>query len=560
MKHTTERSREELLSALLDIATDLTMLKDVEIVLQTIAQRTRRLIGSDMAYISMTDFERHQTYINQSDGVATHAYRTLVQPLGTGVLGQVALGLAPYQTSDYLVDDTLNRVEHIDEVVRAEGVRAIMGVPLKVAGRVIGALVVAERSPRQFSLEEIDIVDSIGKQAAVAIDNSMRFEQLRTLTDSLAGEQKRSAAELSVITRILDLDARLMESVMIEPDVRRILDIGRALISADLVFQGPSGTIITSTESSATAAPPAVELPTGIDPAEYTPVMAAGEELGRILAARQLDEPEQGLLERVAVHAALAILFLRAERDADSRRQAEFLSELFAGRSAAVDHAELRFKRWGIMPGAPLWCISIAVPSDDFKHRLLEFKPLSENSVMLLHDDHACLVTSVDDWEIKLRAFFARQGWRLQAGTSGAVAIPRHLPDAHRSSLFALGSLQSLGRDGIADGAEFGMVGALLELGRRGELPGHLTASVTPIIDYDAARGTELTRTALLFLETDANVRRTSELLFVHRNTVRQRLERIDQLLGTGWSVSPRRLEIHLALHAHNARVGLLKK
>lgn len=560
MKHTTARSREELLSALLDIANDLTMLRDVEIMLQTIAQRTRRLIGSDMAYISLTDFEHHQTYIKQSDGVATHAYRTLVQPLGTGVLGQVALGLAPYQTSDYLADDSLNRVEDIDDIVQAEGVRAIMGVPLKVGGRVIGALVVAERSPRQFTLEEVDIVDSIGKQAAVAIDNSMRFEQLSSLTDSLVGEQKRSAEELSVISRMLNLDARLMEAVMLEPNVRRILDIGRAIIGADLAFQGPSGTIIVSSNNPAAGTGGSHALPAGSDPTEFVPVMAAGEELGRLLASRRLDEPDQGLLERVAVHAALAILFLRAERDADSRHQAEFLSGLFAGKSAAIDHAELRFKRWGIMPGDNLWCISLTSPADDFRHRFLEFKPLSDGSVMLMHDGHVCLVTSVPDWEIKLRSFFVKQGWRLQAGTSGAVAIPRLLPDAHRSSQFALGSLQSLGRDGVADGAEFGMVGALLELARRGELPNHLTASIDPLIDYDAERNTELTRTALIFLETDANVARTAELLFVHRNTVRQRVERIDQLLGAGWSASPRRLDVHLALHAHNARVGFLRK
>lgn len=549
MKTITERSREDLLAALLDIATDLTMLRDVEIVLQTIAQRTRRLIGSDMAYISLTDFEKNQTYITQSDGVATHGYRTLVQPLGTGVLGQVAIGLAPYQTSNYFDDDSLERVPEIDVLVREEGVFAIMGVPLKVGGRVIGALVVAERTPRRFTLEEIDIVDSIGKQAAVAIDNSMRFAQLSELADHLEGEQQRSAEEIRVISRLVDLDARLMEAVMVEPDLRRILDIGRRVLSAELLFTGPSGTRFTP--AGAPEFDDAVARPSEVT---VIPVMAAGEQLGLLSASRVLDEAGREMLERVAVHAALAILFVRAERDDDSRRQAEFLSDLFEGNNAALDHAELMLRRWGILPGEQLWCIAIATPSPDFKQRFLEHEPLSDGSVLLVHDDHACLVTSLADWEARLRVFFVRQGWHLQAGISSAVGHPRQLPDAHRTSLFALSSLITLGNEGIADGSRLGMLGAVLDLARRGELPSHMTAPLDALLSYDHERGTDLTRTAFLYLETDTNIARTAELLFVHRNTVRQRLERIDALLGQGWNESPRRLEVHLALHAHNAQ------
>ena len=73
---------------------------------------------------------------------------------------------------------------------------------------------------------------------------------------------------------------------------------------------------------------------------------------------------------------------------------------------------------------------------------------------------------------------------------------------------------------------------------------------------YDAARGTELTGTAFRYLETDGNVARVAALLHVHRNTVRQRLERITELLGPGWDASPRRLDTHLALRVHDARGG----
>lgn len=101
------------------------------------------------------------------------------------------------------------------------------------------------------------------------------------------------------------------------------------------------------------------------------------------------------------------------------------------------------------------------------------------------------------------------------------------------------------------------MLGAVLELARRDALPGRLTSAIDPLLTYDAERGTELARTAFLYLETDGSVARTGELLVIHRNTVRQRIERIGALLGSGWDRSPRRLDVHLALRAHDARIGL---
>jgi DNA-binding PucR family transcriptional regulator len=139
---------------------------------------------------------------------------------------------------------------------------------------------------------------------------------------------------------------------------------------------------------------------------------------------------------------------------------------------------------------------------------------------------------------------------------SGAhAAAGRHA--AHHRRELALGSLTTLGREGVIDGSELGMLGALLDLDRRGHLPRGLTAVIDPLLDYDAARGTDLAHTAFDYLETDGNIARTSQLLHVHRNTIRQRLERITTLLGAGWDASPRRLEIHLALRVRQARGDL---
>ncbi|GGH49310.1 helix-turn-helix domain-containing protein [Microbacterium album] len=550
------RPRGELLQVLLDTATDITALRDVEAVLQAIVRRTRVLLGTDMAYLSLTDVERGETYIRQSEGVATSAYRTLRQPLGTGVLGQVAGGLAPYQTADYLRDPALIHVPEIDEIVRAEGVRAIMGVPLTVAGRALGALVVAERRARTFTPEEITAVDSLGKHAAVALDNSMRFEALERLAEDLVRQQQRSAEDLALITRVLELDDRLMDAVMVTPDVDRVLAVGQSALACGLRLLDPDGALL----SAASPPEPRDDPSAGEDPAEAAPpasvaVMAGGERLGSLVADRELDAPALALLERVAVHAALAMLFARAEEDADLRLQSEVLDDLLERQDVPRERLERRLQRWGLQPGEPLWAIAIEAPEADRRRRLQAVRGLGTRSVMMAtHHDHLCLVTADPHWERPLRALFSTRGWRLRAGLGGPVDDVRNLGDAHRRAELALGSLAALGRDGVLDGAELGLLGALLDLARRGDLPQSLTAAVDPLRDYDRARDAELTRTAYLYLESDGNVARVADVLHLHRNTVRQRLERIGALLGPGWDVSPRRLETHLALRVLEAQ------
>lgn len=544
MPHTPHRTREDLLRILLDTATDIAALDDVEDVLQAIVRRTRSLLGTDMAYISFTDLDRSETYIRQTDGVTTHGYRTLRQPLGTGVLGQIARGVAPYQTRDYLDDDHLTHLPEIDAIVRAEGVRAIMGVPLTVGGRALGALVVAERRPRSFTPEEISDVDSLGRHAAVALDKSMRFAELARTADDLAREKDQRAAQLEMISEMVSLDNELIGTMTEAPSISRILAVGQRALARDLEVRDDDGVLAGTAES-----------PLGS--AETVPVTAGDEVLGVLSAEGEIDDATRALLERIAAHVALAMLFLRAQDDADLRLQTEVLGDLLARPDAPRDHLERWLRRWGVAPGSALHVVVIEAPVSGREQRVRALRSLGGGVIMMAaHEDHICFATIDGSWSDRAAELFAARGWILRAGMAGPVDDVRLVADAHSRAQLAYGSIVALGRTGVADAADLGMLSALLDLSRRGELPASLTAPVDPLRDYDAAHGTSLVRTAFLFLESDGTIARVAHVLHVHRNTVRQRLERIARILGDGWDASPRRLETHLALHVVAARAA----
>ncbi len=71
------------------------------------------------------------------------------------------------------------------------------------------------------------------------------------------------------------------------------------------------------------------------------------------------------------------------------------------------------------------------------------------------------------------------------------------------------------------------------------------------MLDYDARRGTDLVGTLQHYFACGTNIARTAQTLYVHANTVTQRLERIASLLGQDWREPTRYLEIQLALRLH---------
>ncbi len=64
------------------------------------------------------------------------------------------------------------------------------------------------------------------------------------------------------------------------------------------------------------------------------------------------------------------------------------------------------------------------------------------------------------------------------------------------------------------------------------ELRALLAEVVRPIACYDAQHQSDLLRTLRVYLAANGNITATAELLFLHRNSVLYRLQRIEELSG----------------------------
>jgi hypothetical protein len=71
---------------------------------------------------------------------------------------------------------------------------------------------------------------------------------------------------------------------------------------------------------------------------------------------------------------------------------------------------------------------------------------------------------------------------------------------------------------------------------------------LAPILEYDQLRGSDLLKTLVSFLETCGSWQRSAEELHVHVNTLRYRVQRIEELTGKDLSVMRDRTDLYLAL------------
>lgn len=208
------RRREAELSALFATAHDLAGLRDLDAVLQAIVQRARSLLGTDVAYLSLNDPVRGDTYMRVTEGSVAARFQQLRLGMGEGLGGLVAQTARPYVTDDYFEDDRFQHTHAIDAGVRDEGLVAILGVPLMLGHHVIGVLFAADRRARVFEREQIALLGSFAALAAAAIDTANLLTETRSALADLERANEIIQDRSGVIERASDVHDRLAELVL----------------------------------------------------------------------------------------------------------------------------------------------------------------------------------------------------------------------------------------------------------------------------------------------------------------------------------------------------------
>jgi formate hydrogenlyase transcriptional activator len=73
--------------------------------------------------------------------------------------------------------------------LRKEGVEVICCVPLSTNGRSFGTINLASRDPQAFSATDVELLQQVAAQVAIALENALAFKEIDALKDKLAVEK-----------------------------------------------------------------------------------------------------------------------------------------------------------------------------------------------------------------------------------------------------------------------------------------------------------------------------------------------------------------------------------
>jgi DNA-binding PucR family transcriptional regulator len=144
------------------------------------------------------------------------------------------------------------------------------------------------------------------------------------------------------------------------------------------------------------------------------------------------------------------------------------------------------------------------------------------------------------------------------AGLSGQCLGGERIAQGYREAGQVADALAALGRTGeIATADELGVYGVLLGEVSRAAVRATIKQGLGPLLAEQTRRGVPLVATAEAYFASSQRPGATARALSVHVNTVYQRLEAIDRLLGPDWRTEPRCLDLQLLLRLHRASRAL---
>ncbi|AUN41849.1 hypothetical protein ASU32_19085 [Tsukamurella tyrosinosolvens] len=545
----------------------MTSVRERTVILRGVIRRTRQLLKSDAAYLSVNDLEHGETYIMETDGVHTDAYRRIRMPLGTGILGAVAAGQAAVQTHDYLGDMDMNHVPEIDTTVRAEGIRSILGVPVRVGGRIVAALLIAHRSPVWFDDETVTALEEMAGQTGVAFEHLRLRTELSELRHSMRRTQSATEQQRHELEELLRLDDRLTLAISGAAGLTGLSETLAEFLSAPVGVHDAAGKLIAGTSllphepfrdgdlsASVTAShreQHVVRATVAGRDLSLIAVAAGAELLGVLVSVATVGDRE--ILSRAAIFVSVSLLFEATLQETRNRDGLQLVEELIVGTN--VDHTMgARLGARGLRADAPIdvhVCEATGAATPTSLSTAIRTTLEPSASVVAIHHDHVCVLTSTDSEAWRDRA--VDQAIKA-AGQTALIGIERavsaaDVKRAHDNAEAVVRGLRALGHTHrAADMLDLGIAGIAAGAMAPDAVTTIISRYLGKVITYDQEHGTSLCTTAWEYLEHGGHLTQTAAALHIHTNTVRQRATRIDTILGPTWRTPPTSTDTQFAL------------
>jgi GAF domain-containing protein len=479
--------------------------------------------------------EDERLRLRAASRVYAHLAGQITMGLDEGLCGWVARNAQPAYIRDHAQDDPrTNLVPELDE----ERFQSMIAVPLMVGSDVIGVVVLHTEAPFEFGDEVVDFLVPVASVVAGAIDNARLYEATRS-------QVERLSALIVLVQQLAATDGREALQQAACAGTLRLLEADSCRV---LLRDERHDRLETVAAMGADDGDPVSLLRGGVGRGRLVaPLTAGAVELGAITVrrdGRSFQADDLHLLEGVA--SQLSVALQNAEL-IDRLTEENLVRALFdALAEDRVDVAEARARKAGYDLGRPHVIVAL-VPASSAEEAAAEAAAArAEQRLRHLVPGALC-----DTDGVVVRALLPIPGGDEAAGLERIDDALAELADDERMAVGRGRLRRGLGDDrrSLTEAMDAAVVGRALDPAgglRRHETLGAFSYLVrlaggpppheryaraaATVAEYDRRRGTELVPTLERLLDERGGVVQTARALFIHPNTLRQRLERIESL------------------------------
>ena len=143
---------------------------DDHALLAELLERTRSVLEADTAAALLMDHAAQQLIATAAAGLEEEVRQGVRIPVGQGFAGRIAAEKRP------VILDHVDHTTVLNPILWAKGIHALLGVPMIVGGEVIGVLHVGSLRPREFTTDDVELLQLAADRAAVAMRSLMGHE------------------------------------------------------------------------------------------------------------------------------------------------------------------------------------------------------------------------------------------------------------------------------------------------------------------------------------------------------------------------------------------------
>jgi formate hydrogenlyase transcriptional activator len=196
LRHARDRAR-----LLLEITNAVVSELDLRRLLNAVSQLLREKIPHHFASIGLWEEQeqrlRRHALVHSSDHSVLEAGRLV----SIGSPGDLAFRRG--ETTVFNWEDVLALGEPSVSVMAVEGLRSVCCVPLKTARATYGVLNIGKPVDASFGAEEVDLLEEVARQLAIAFENALSFEQAERYRQESQAQRDRLQLLLDVNNQLL---------------------------------------------------------------------------------------------------------------------------------------------------------------------------------------------------------------------------------------------------------------------------------------------------------------------------------------------------------------------